>query len=154
MTHSAHKLVDLARSVVEPMGYELVGVEHLPHGGSHGGSILRVYIDAEQGINLDDCSAVSHQLSGVLEVEDPIPGHYDLEVSSPGLDRPLFGVEHYERFRGRRAKVRLGVKLEGRRNFEGLLAGVEGDRLRLEVEGAVRELPLAMIESARLVPEF
>jgi ribosome maturation factor RimP len=59
------------------MGYELVGVEHLPHGGSHGGSILRVYIDAEQGINLDDCSAVSHQLSGVLEVEDPIPGHYD-----------------------------------------------------------------------------
>ena len=115
--------------------------------------MLRVYFDAEQGINLDDCSAVSHQLSGVLDVEDPIPGHYDLEVSSPGLDRPLFGVEHYERFRGRRAKVRLGVKLECRRTFEGLLAGVEGDRLRLEVEGAVRELPLATIESARLVPE-
>ena len=154
MTHSAHKLVDLARSVVEPMGYELVGVEHLPHGGSHGGSILRVYIDAEQGINLDDCSAVSHQLSGVLEVEDPIPGHYDLEVSSPGLDRPLFGVEHYERFRGRRAKVRLGAKLEGRRHFEGLLAGVVDDCLCLEGEGQVFALPLAMIESARLVPEF
>ncbi len=97
---------------------------------------------------------MSHQLSGVLDVEDPIQSHYDLEVSSPGLDRPLFGAEHYNRFRGQRAKVRLGVKLEGRRNFEGLLAGVEGDCLRLEAEGIVHELPLAMIESARLVPEF
>ena len=154
MTHSAHKLVDLARSVVVPMGYELVGVVHLQKGGSHGGSILRVYIDAEQGINLDDCAAVSHQLSGVLDVEDPISGSYDLEVSSPGLDRPLFGIDHYERFRGQRAKVRLGTKLEGRRNFEGLLSGVEGDRLRLEVEGVLWELPVAMIESARLIPEF
>ncbi len=154
MTHSAHKLAELARSVVEPMGYELVGVEQAQRGGSHGGAVLRVYIDAEQGITLDDCAAVSHQLSGVLDVEDPIPGHYDLEVSSPGLDRPLFGVGHYERFRGRRAKVRLGAKLEGRRHFEGLLAGVVGDCLRLEGEGRMFELPLAMIESARLVPEF
>jgi len=136
------------------MGYELVGVEYFQHGGSHGGGVLRVYIDAEAGINLDDCAAVSHQLSGVLEVEDLIPGHYDLEVSSPGLDRPLFDIKHYERFRGQRAKVRLGVKLEGRRNFEGRLAGIQGECLRLEAEGAIHELPLAMIESARLVPEF
>ncbi len=154
MTHSEIKLAALVRSVVEPMGYELVGVEQCQRGGSHGGSILRIYIDAEEGINLDDCAAVSHQLSGVLDVEDPIQSHYDLEVSSPGMDRPLFGAEHYNRFRGQRAKVRLGVKLKGRRNFEGLLAGVEGDCLRLEVEGIVHELPLAMIESARLVPEF
>lgn len=154
MTHSAHKLADLARSVVEPMGYELVGVEHLQRGGRQGGAILRVYIDAPGGITLDDCAAVSHQLSGVLDVEDPIQGHYDLEVSSPGLDRPLFGVEHFLRFQGQRAKVRLGTKLEGRRHFEGRLAGVREDRLCLEVAGEIRELPLASIESARLVPEF
>lgn len=154
MTHSTHKLADLARSVVEPMGYELIGVEHLSRGSSQGGAILRVYIDAEAGITLDDCAAVSHQLSGVLDVEDPIQGHYDLEVSSPGLDRPLFTVDHFERFPGQRAKVRLATKLEGRRHFEGRLAGVRGDRLCLEVDGVILELPLALIESARLVPEF
>ena len=154
MAHSTHKLADLARSVVEPMGYELIGVEHLSRGGSQGGAILRVYIDAEAGINLDDCAAVSHQLSGVLDVEDPIQGHYDLEVSSPGLDRPLFTLDHFERFQGQRAKVRLATKLEGRRHFEGRLAGVRGDRLCLDVDGAILELPLALIESARLVPEF
>jgi len=136
------------------MGYELFGVELLSRGGSLGGAILRVYIDAEAGITLDDCAAVSHQLSGVLDVEDPIQGHYDLEVSSPGLDRPLFTVEHFERFPGQRAKVRLATKLEGRRHFEGRLAGVRGDRLCLEVDGVILELPLALIESARLVPEF
>ncbi len=154
MAHSTHTLTELTRSVVEPMGYELVGVEHFQRGGRHGGSILRVYIDAQGGITLDDCVAVSHQLSGVLDVEDPIQGHYDLEVSSPGLDRPLFGVDHYQRFQGQRAKVRLFQKLEGRRHFEGLLAGVEGDCLHLEVDGVVHHVPLAMIESARLVPQF
>jgi ribosome maturation factor RimP len=154
MTPTVHKLTELARSVVEPMGYELVGVEHARHGGGHGGTVLRVFIDAEGGITLDDCAAVSHQLSGVLDVEDPIPDHYDLEVSSPGLDRPLFGVDHYERFCGHRAKVRLASKLDGRRNFEGRLAGVDGDSLRLEGDGKTYQLPLAAIESARLVPEF
>jgi ribosome maturation factor RimP len=146
------QLTEIARSVVEPMGYELVGVEYSQRGS--GGSVLRVYIDHPQGVSLDDCSAVSHQLSGVLDVEDPIPGHYDLEVSSPGLDRPLFGVEHYERFRGKRARVRLAAKLNGRRNFDGVLGGVEGSRLLLEVDGELQGLPLDMIESARLVPEL
>jgi ribosome maturation factor RimP len=90
----------------------------------------------------------------VLDVEDPIPDHYDLEVSSPGLDRPLFGMDHYERFRGRRARVRLASKLDGRRNFEGRLAGVDGGSLRLEGDGKTYQLPLAAIESARLVPEI
>ena len=116
--------------------------------------MLRVYIDHEDGITLDDCTSVSHQLSGVLDVEDPIRGHYDLEVSSPGLDRPLFTVEHYERFRGRKVRVKLAAKLDGRRNHEGLLAGVRDAELILDVDGEIRNLPLDMIESARLVPEY
>ena len=152
MRQVENSLTRLARSVVEPMGYELVGVEFFQRGT--GGAILRVYIDADAGITLDDCTAVSHQISGVLDVEDPIQGHYDLEVSSPGLDRPLFSVAHYERFRGSRAKVKLVSKLEGRRNFEGVLGGVRDELLLLEVDGEVRELPVAMIESARLIPEL
>jgi ribosome maturation factor RimP len=134
------------------MGYELVGVEYFQRGS--GGAVLRVYIDHEKGITLDDCSAVSHQLSGVLDVEDPIPGHYDLEVSSPGLDRPLFTTEHYERFRGRAVRLKLVAKLDGRRKLEGRLAGVRSDAVLLHVEGEDLEIPLAMIASARLVPEF
>jgi ribosome maturation factor RimP len=152
MAQADSRLMRMARSVVEPMGYELVGVEYVQRGG--GGAVLRVYIDTPQGVTLDDCTAVSHQLSGVLDVEDPIQGHYDLEVSSPGLDRPLFGVEHYERFRGRKAKVKLSAKLGNRRNFEGVLAGVAEGHLLLEVDGALQELPLDLVESARLVPEF
>jgi ribosome maturation factor RimP len=134
------------------MGYELVGVEYFQRGT--GGAVLRVYIDSADGITLDDCTAVSHQFGGVLDVEDPIQGHYDLEVSSPGLDRPLFGAEHYVRFRGKRVKIKLAAKLEGRRNFEGVLGDVSGENLSLEVDGKICVLPLAMIESARLVPEF
>ena len=148
-----NRLALLARSVVEPMGYELVGVEHFQR-GSHGTAVVRIYIDREQGVTLDDCAAVSHQLSGVLDVEDPVSGHYDLEISSPGLDRPLFTTEHLVRFRGRRARVRLASKLDGRRNFEGVLGAVGDGTLILEMSGALCEIPLDLIESARLVPEF
>jgi ribosome maturation factor RimP len=103
---------------------------------------------------VDDCAAVSHQLSGVLDVEDPLPGHYDLEVSSPGLDRPLFTPEHFQRFAGRRVRLKLEGKIEGRRNFEGVLNGLGDGAVRLEVGGEMREFDLAMVESARLVPEF
>lgn len=151
------KLTGLVRSVVEPMGYELVGVEYFQRGKR--GAVLRVYIDhlgaaGTQGITLDDCGRVSHQLNGVLDVENPIAGHYDLEVSSPGLDRPLFTAEHFERFRGRKVRIRAAVKLEGRRNFEGQITALERELVLLRVDGEVREIPLAMIESARLVPEF
>ena len=152
MAHADSRLTLLARSVVVPMGYELVGVEYFQRG--KGGTVLRIYIDHPDGITLEDCTVVSHQLSGMLDVEDPIRGNYDLEVSSPGVDRPLYGVEHYERFKGHRAKVKLAAKLEGQRNFEGVLAGVSGGSLLLEMDGETRELPLDMIVSARLVPEF
>ena len=146
------QLTLLARGVVEPMGFELVGVEYFQRGGA--GATLRVYIDHERGITLDDCTAVSHQLSGVLDVEDPLPGQYDLEVSSPGLDRPLVFVEHYQRFAGSRARIRLSEKLEGRRKLEGVLMGFESGRVKLRAEGRDWEIALASIESARLIPEF
>ncbi|WP_295445904.1 ribosome maturation factor RimP [uncultured Thiodictyon sp.] len=150
-------LTQLARRVVEPMGYELVGVEHFQRGG--GASTLRVYIDHARGINLDDCTAVSQQLSGVLDVEDPLPGHYDLEVSSPGLDRPLVFPEHFARFVGQRIKLRLAEKVEGRRNLEGVLLGLDSkgtgiEMVRLEAEGRTWDIAFAALESARLIPDF
>jgi len=134
------------------MGYELVGVEYFHRG--KGGAVLCVYIDREQGITLDDCSAVSHQLSGVLDVEDPIAGHYDLEVSSPGLDRPLFTAAHFKRFLGHTVSLRLAVELDGRRKLVGQLAGFEDETVLLAMDGETREIPLRLVESARLVPEF
>lgn len=152
MQRADDRLTSLARGVVEPMGYELVGVEYFQR--SARSSLLRVYIDHERGITLDDCTAVSHQLSGVLDVEDPLPGNYDLEVSSPGLDRLLFTVEQIGRFRGHRARVKLAAKLDGRRNFEGVLGDVRGEVLALDLGGEVRELPLDLIDTIRLIPEF
>jgi ribosome maturation factor RimP len=145
------KLTQLARSVVEPMGYELLGVEYA---GGQGGAVLRVYIDHEKGITLEDCTAVSHQLSGVLDVEDPIREHYALEVSSPGLDRPLFSAAHYERFLGQRVRLKLTEKLDGRRNFQGEISEVRDGEVLLVIDGEIRSFPLSMIESARLVPGF
>lgn len=146
------KLTALVRTAVEPMGYELVGVDFFQR--STRSSLLRVYIDHERGITVDDCTAVSHQLSGVLDVEDPIPGNYDLEVSSPGLDRPLFTPEQLQRFCGHRARVKLAAKLDGRRNFDGVLGELHGEVLNLDLGSEVRELPLDLIDTVRLIPEF
>ena len=90
----------------------------------------------------------------MLDVEDPIPGHYNLEVSSPGMDRPLRGIRDYERFTGEVVKIRTGMAIDGRRNFKGRLCGVEGDEINIECDGQQFYLPLASIEKARLVPEF
>jgi len=147
------KVHALLAPVLEGMGYEFVGVEYHPN-GRH--SVLRVYIDAEAGITVDDCARVSHQVSGVLDVEDPIPGQYALEVSSPGLDRPLFEAAHYERFVGYKAKVRLVAPLPERagRKFTGEIRRMDGDAVVLETEGTEYRVPLDQIESARLVAEL
>lgn len=145
-------LTALVRRVVEPMGYEALGVEHQQRGA--GSALVRVYIDHPRGITLEDCEAVSRQLSGALDVEDPIAGQYDLEVSSPGLDRPLFTSEQMARHAGSRARVKLAAKIDGRRRFDGVIVAVEADLLRLETEDGVVALPLAEIDSARLVPEL
>lgn len=151
--HRASKtLVNLVRGVVEPMGYELVGVEYLA--GYQGGNLLRVYIDTEEGVQLEDCTAVSHQLSGLLDVEDPIPGEYNLEVSSPGLDRPLFEKAHFERYVGHRVNIKLGPGSQGRRKYKGLLKGMDGETILLEVDDELYHLAFDSVDSARLIPEL
>ncbi len=132
------------------MGYELVGVERLPQ--PRRGMLLRLYIDHEDGITLADCERVSHQVSGILDVEDPIPGEYLLEVSSPGLDRPLVKREHFERFIGSVVRLQLHRPLNGRRRFKGKLLAVTEEDITVEDSGEHYTLPLGAIERARLVP--
>ena len=152
MQKSLKAIEELVRGVVEPMGYELVGVQYLT--GQPGGNVLRVYIDKEGGVQLDDCTAVSHQLSGVLDVEDPIPGNYNLEISSPGLDRPLFEPGHYQRYIGQQVNIRLDPSIGGRRKYKGTLLGIEGRTIQVEVDGEVYSLDLDDIRDARLVPQI
>jgi len=137
--------------VVAGLGYELVGVEY---GGSPGNGLLRVYIDREQGVTVDDCARVSEALSAALDVEDPIREAYTLEVSSPGINRPLFERADFERFAGSRVFVRLEGELEGRRRFKGLLQRVEGDEIVVEVDGRDWRLPLVRVEEAHLIVEI
>ncbi len=151
MQSAPDRLNQLIGQVVEPMGYELVGIEYR-RGGDSG--LLRVYIDRDGGIMLDDCVAVSRQLSAMLDVEDPLQEAYQLEVSSPGMDRPLFVKEHFERFSGSKVRIKLRMKLHGRRNFEGILKGVQDEGVMLEMDGEMECLPLEQIDKARLVPEF
>ena len=137
---------------IRSMGYELVGVEY--QGGGKGGALLRVYIDSERGISADDCQKVSYQVSGVLDVHDPIPGHYTLEVSSPGLDRPLFKASDFERFAGQLARLRLRLPVNGQRNFKGRLRGLRDGQVVIEQDGQETVLPYEQVELARLVPEY
>ncbi|HET7174917.1 MAG TPA: ribosome maturation factor RimP [Gammaproteobacteria bacterium] len=140
-------LLKLLEPAIEALGYELVELEFPPH-------LLRIYIDREGGVTVDDCEVVSRQVSAVLDVEDPIPGAYTLEVSSPGLDRPLRKEADFARFAGERAKVELVLPKDGRRRFTGTLKGCEAGEVLIEVDGADHRLPLADIDKARLVPEF
>jgi ribosome maturation factor RimP len=137
---------------INSLGYELVGVEY--RSGGHGGGLLRVYIDREQGISVDDCQTVSYQVSGILDVNDPIPGHYTLEVSSPGMDRLLFRPDDYRRFAGSLVKLRLAYPVDGRRKFKGRLQGLDDGNVLLELDGEQVSLPLDQVEQARLVPEY
>ncbi len=152
MRSAPDKLVRLLRDEVELLGYELVGVELIGQG--KGEMLLRIYIDHADGINMDDCVQVSHQVSGVLEVEDPIREHYRLEVSSPGLDRPLFEKAHFERFEGHKVRIKTRSKIETRHRFTGVLQGVEEERVLLEDDGTLYRIPLDEIVTARLIPEF
>ncbi|MEA1889997.1 MAG: ribosome maturation factor RimP [Pseudomonadota bacterium] len=143
------KLNDMFEPVVESMAYELVGVELT---GSGNGTILRIYIDAEKGITVEDCQAVSYQISGLLDVEDPLQNRYTLEVSSPGLDRPLVKPEHFEQFIGELVKIRSTEPVLGRKNFKGVLESFDGKNLFVEVDNEEYEIPLDIVEKANLVP--
>ena len=133
---------------VESMGYELVGVEHIKNGRD---TVLRIYIDTEQGIGIEDCERVSHQVSGILEVEDPINSAYALEVSSPGFDRPLFKERDFVRFAGHNAKISMKLPVQGRRNFKGVLQGFDEGEVLILVDGEEYGLPLTKLAKARLV---
>ena len=151
MRAASSTLQQLVGSVVSALSYELVGVEFLPRGGA---ALVRIYIDSATGITLDDCEKVSHQVSGVLDVEDPISVPYTLEVSSPGLDRPLFSVEQYARYAGREVRIRLHAPSEGRRNFRGRIVSVNGDDVLMNVDGVEFTLPVSSVEKANLVPDL
>lgn len=149
MDHAIRKrqLIELLEPPVEALGYELVDID--VRVGRHG--LLRIYVDREDGVNLADCELVSRQLSAFLDVEDPLPGHYVLEVSSPGLDRPLRTLEHFRRFRDCRAKVRLREPRESRRMLNGRLLGIRDESIVMDVDGEIWRLQPAEIASARLV---
>lgn len=146
------QLSELLKPTVESMGYELVGVEYHPNSVN---ALLRVYIDKADGIDLDDCVAVNDQVNGILDVEDPIPSNYTLEISSPGLDRPLFSLADFERFIGSQAKIRLSRPIERQRNFKGEILAVEGDIVTVAEKGGKQtDLNVNFIEVARLIPTF
>ncbi len=136
---------------VTALGYELWGLEFFTHARQ---TLLRVFIDGPNGINVDDCAVVSRQLSAVLDVEDPITVEYTLEVSSPGMDRPLFTLEQFTRYVGEQVKVRLRTPFEGRRNFAGCLKAIEGDEVVVVDDEHEYLLPIEMIDKAHVVPRF
>lgn len=148
---TSEELIRLLEPTVERLGYELCDLE-LKLGGKDG--VLRLFIDREEGIGLEDCEAVSRQVSAVLDVEDPLPGHYTLEVSSPGLDRRLTKPAHFQRFTGEEVRVKLRFPQDGRRNYKGRLLKADEEQIEVEVDGESHRLPIATIESARLVPSL
>jgi ribosome maturation factor RimP len=153
MARITDTITDLIKPVLEDMGYELVGVEYVAS-GKH--SILRVFIDTEQGINIEDCETVSHQLSAIFDVEDPIVSPYNLEVSSPGIERPLFNIGHYQRFLGNDIRLRLVRPINGQRKFKGAIGSVSETNNSIELLttlGSVT-LDIDMIEKANLVADF
>lgn len=142
------QIEQLVEGPIVSLGYMLVGIEYVKNGQN---TVLRIYIDSDQGISIEDCERVSHQVNGILEVEDPINSAYSLEVSSPGFDRPLFKQQDFERFVGVQAKVVMKLPIQGRRNFKGLLDGFSEGNILIEVDGEVYELPLTKMSKARLV---
>lgn len=143
------ELAALLEPTVERLGYELSDLEVKLGSGS---GVIRVFIDHPDGIGLDDCEKVSLAVSALLDVEDPVPGHYDLEVSSPGLDRKLTKHEHFQRFTGETVKVQTRLPIDGRKRYRGTLKAVEDDSIVVDVDGQAYTLPMAMIDTARLVP--
>ena len=143
------ELLKLLEPTIERLGYELSDLE-VKVGGKHG--VVRVFIDKPDGIGLDDCEKVSLAVSALLDVEDPLPGHYDLEVSSPGLDRKLTKIEHFQRFEGETVKVQMRFPIEGRRRFRGTLVSSDDENIVVDVDGVTQTLPVATIDTARLVP--
>lgn len=151
MTGLEKQLNEILEAPVSALGYELVGLEFI-RAGEH--STLRVFIDHENGITVDDCAEVSRQISAVMDVEDPITVAYNLEVSSPGLERPLFKVEHYQQFIGHEVSLVLKMPMVNRRKWKGVIEGVSGELITVNVDNNSEEFALSNISKANLVPKF
>ena len=151
MASKDQQIADMLQSSVVALGYALWGVEYVAQ-GKH--SVVRVFIDSPAGISVDDCAAVSEQVSSILDVEDPITGEYTLEVSSPGMDRLLFKLEQFAGYVGETVEVRLRRAFEGRRRFKGILKGIEGDEVVIQVDDHEFLLPYGAIEKARVQPRI
>lgn len=157
MSDKANQIADLLAPTVQALGLELMGVEYLP---APGGATLRLYIDVVEAeretrtVNIDDCEAVSREVSAQMDVEDPISGNYTLEVSSPGVDRPLFTAAQFARFAGESAKVVLKLPQEGRRRFQGAIVRVDGDSLVFDLDGQTVVVDHGNVEKARLMPDW
>ena len=131
------------------MGFELVDIEYL---SQYGKWVLRIYADKEGGITLDECARVSREIGNLMDVKDVFPHEYVLEVSSPGLDRPLVKPEHFEQFTGELVKIRSTEAVLGRKNFKGILESFDGEYLYVAVDNEVYEIPFDIVEKANLVP--
>jgi ribosome maturation factor RimP len=158
MSDNFETLQQLIEPIVTGMKFEFVGLEYLPKGH---GSLLRIYIDRPDGINVDDCADVSRQISAVLDVEDPIQSEYTLEVSSPGIERPLFTQQHYQKFIGQEVKLTLfrPLELSNRKKFNGIIKQVESSKsgealIVLEMDKELYQLSLQNIKKANLVAQF
>ena len=146
------ELIQLINPVVADLGLECLGIEYAP---SRGNSLLRIYIDhPERPIAIEDCEAVSRELSAQLDVNDPISGRYTLEVSSPGIDRPLFTPAQFTRFLGEKVKVSLNLPVNNRRRLQGPIRAVDGERITIEQDGVDVVVDHDNIEKARIVPDY
>ena len=162
MTDKADEIAALLSPTVASLGVELLGIEYLP---APGGATVRLYIDVPQAeagrvekeprlVGIEDCEAVSREVSAQLDVEDPIVGNYTLEVSSPGLDRPLFGAAQFQRFIGETSKVTLKLPQEGRRRLQGKILRVQDDAIVFALDNGEFEVAAENIEKGRLVPDW
>ena len=145
------QLTEMIQPVVEGLGCELWGIERQSSGSN---STLKVYIDAERGVDIEDCARISRQVSSLLDVEEPLLGEYTLEVSSPGMDRKLFRLDQFEAFEGATVRIQLKKAFDGRVKYSGLLRGVDGDEIILLIDDAEILFPIEVIEKANVVPKF
>ncbi len=150
MSKRVEQLTELLDPVVEDLGFVLWGLEYLQGRGA----ALRVFIDHEDGITVDNCAAVSHEISGVLDVEDPISGEYNLEVSSPGMDRPMFELAQYADYIGEDVQLKLLAPVAGKRKLTAAIVAVDGETLVVELDGETLRIPYGQVDRARLQPRF
>ncbi len=151
MSSRQQELNALIAPVVEAMGCDLWGIEYQSQGRR---ALLRIYIEKPDGVMLEDCEKVSRQVSSLLDVEDPILSQYTLEVSSPGMDRPLYTLAQYQQYIGEQIQVKLSRMFEKRKKIRGTLVGIEGDEIVVQVDDEQYLLPMEVIERANVVPTF